>query len=180
MFYSIEEITSLIGAHRYGTADAQIGWLLTDSRSLIFPETTLFFAIQTSRNDGHKYIRQLYQRGVRNFVVKSLPENKDLYVGANFLKTMDPLKSLQRLAERHLLQLLFCLTLQFLYLLSFELQGFLLLLHLLLFLLHTLVEVVLRTLDFALTLVELLLALLQALVELLAFLLLLSDHVLVF
>ena len=101
MFYSIEEITSLIGAHRYGTADAQIGWLLTDSRSLIFPETTLFFAIQTSRNDGHKYIRQLYQRGVRNFVVKSLPENKDLYVGANFLKTMDPLKSLQRLAERH-------------------------------------------------------------------------------
>ena len=78
MFYSIEEITSLIGAHRYGTADAQIGWLLTDSRSLIFPETTLFFAIQTSRNDGHKYIRQLYQRGVRNFVVKSLPENKDL------------------------------------------------------------------------------------------------------
>lgn len=101
MFYSIEEITSLIGAHRYGIADAQIGWLLTDSRSLIFPETTLFFAIQTSRNDGHKYIRQLYQRGVRNFVVKSLPENKDLYVGANFLKTMDPLKSLQRLAERH-------------------------------------------------------------------------------
>ena len=101
MFYSIEEITSLIGAHRYGTADAQIGWLLTDSRSLIFPETTLFFAIQTSRNDGHKYIRQLYQRGVRNFVVKSLPKNKDLYVGANFLKTMDPLKSLQRLAERH-------------------------------------------------------------------------------
>ena len=41
MFYSIEEITSLIGAHRYGTADAQIGGLLTDSRSLIFPETAV-------------------------------------------------------------------------------------------------------------------------------------------
>ena len=44
MIYSIEKITTLIGARRVGTADAQIGWLLTDSRSLCFPEETLFFA----------------------------------------------------------------------------------------------------------------------------------------
>ena len=44
MNYTIEKITTLIGARRIGTADAKIGWLLTDSRSLCFPEETLFFA----------------------------------------------------------------------------------------------------------------------------------------
>lgn len=101
MFYSIEEVTSLIGAHCYGDADSQISRLLTDSRSLTFPETTLFFALHSERNDGHKYIPQLYRRGVRNFVVKKLPENLSVYPGANFLLTPNPLTALQRLAERH-------------------------------------------------------------------------------
>ena len=56
MNYNIEKITTLIGARRIGNADAQIGWLLTDSRSLCFPEETLFFALKTQRNDGHRYI----------------------------------------------------------------------------------------------------------------------------
>ena len=43
MNYTIEKITTLLGARRIGTADANIGWLLTDSRSLCFPEETLFF-----------------------------------------------------------------------------------------------------------------------------------------
>ena len=53
MTYTIEKITTLIGARRYGTADANIAFLLTDSRSLCFPEETLFFAIKSERNDGH-------------------------------------------------------------------------------------------------------------------------------
>lgn len=102
MTYPIVEITSLIGAHRFGDAEADIEWLLTDSRSLTFPETTLFFALTTPRNDGHRYISDLYRRGVRNFVVSSLPDNyQRLYPDANFLKTPNPLVALQRLAERH-------------------------------------------------------------------------------
>lgn len=77
MKYSIEKITTLIGARRIGTADAQINWLLTDSRSLCFPEETLFFALKTARNDGHKYIEDLYRRGVRNFVVTKSPKLGD-------------------------------------------------------------------------------------------------------
>ena len=45
MSYSIEKVTTLIGARRYGDCDAQIGFVLTDSRSLCFPEETLFFAL---------------------------------------------------------------------------------------------------------------------------------------
>ncbi len=102
MKYAIEKVTSLIGAHRYGNSDANIEWLLTDSRSLCLSEGTLFFAIKSERNDGHKYINDLYRRGVRNFVVMDLPHDREVaYPDANFLKVGDTLVALQRLAERH-------------------------------------------------------------------------------
>ena len=76
--------------------------MLTDSRSLAFPETTLFFALRTPVGDGHKYIPDLYRRGVRNFVVGTVPDNYETdYPDANFLRVLSPLKALQRLAERH-------------------------------------------------------------------------------
>ena len=99
MTYSIVTITTLIGAHRIGTTDTHIDWLLTDSRSLVFPEESLFFAIRTQKNDGHRYIPELYARGVRNFVVSQAPEQPA--EDANYLIVPSPLKALQRLAERH-------------------------------------------------------------------------------
>ena len=102
MKYAIEKVTSLIGAHRYGNSDANIEWLLTDSRSLCLSEGTLFFALKSERNDGHKYIADLYRRGVRNFVVMDLPHDREVaFPDANFLKVADTLVALQRLAERH-------------------------------------------------------------------------------
>ncbi len=102
MLYSIEKVTTLLGAHRYGEAQASIAFLLTDSRSLCFPEETLFFAIHTQRNDGHHFIHDLYRRGVRNFVVERLPEDyATAFPDANFLKVTDSRQALQRLAERH-------------------------------------------------------------------------------
>ena len=102
MNYTIEKVTTLIGAHRYGDAPSNVGFLLTDSRSLCFPEETLFFALKSERNDGHRYIDDLYRRGVRNFVVEKVPESYALkYPDGNFLKVLHPLEALQRLAERH-------------------------------------------------------------------------------
>ncbi|MCR5679631.1 MAG: bifunctional UDP-N-acetylmuramoyl-tripeptide:D-alanyl-D-alanine ligase/alanine racemase [Prevotella sp.] len=116
MTYTIEKIATLIGARRYGDAPATIGWLLTDSRSLCFPEQTLFFALRSQRNDGHRYIEELYRRGVRNFVVDHWPLTPERSAvikekpqasaqnqceGANFLVVPSPLAALQRLAERH-------------------------------------------------------------------------------
>lgn len=69
MSYTIETIAERISARRVGDTPATIDWLLTDSRSLSFPEETLFFALTTKRNDGARYIPDLYSRGVRNFVV---------------------------------------------------------------------------------------------------------------
>ena len=99
MTYSIEKIATLVGARRYGDHDANVRWLLTDSRSLCFPEETLFFALRTKRNDGHRYIDDLYRRGVRSFVVEQVPEHPQ--ADANYLKVPSSLAALQRLAERH-------------------------------------------------------------------------------
>jgi len=102
MKYSIEKVATLIGARRYGTHQGDIRWLLTDSRSLCFPEETLFFALKTQRNDGHRYIDDLYRRGVRHFVVEQVPEHYDTrFPEANFLRVPHTLAALQRLAERH-------------------------------------------------------------------------------
>lgn len=102
MTYSIERVATLIGARCYGEQNAMIGFLLTDSRSLCFPEETLFFALKSQRNDGHNYIPELYRRGVKNFVVTTVPSDwTTKYDDANFLQVTDTLKALQRLAERH-------------------------------------------------------------------------------
>ncbi|MCF0195791.1 MAG: alanine racemase, partial [Bacteroidaceae bacterium] len=103
----LSAISALIGAHSVGDGEGAIDWLLTDSRSLCFPETTLFFALRTERGDGHRYIPELYGRGVRAFVVvqdvvgNSITEFATQYPKATFLVVTDTLKALQRLAERH-------------------------------------------------------------------------------
>ncbi|HBE55307.1 MAG TPA: bifunctional UDP-N-acetylmuramoyl-tripeptide:D-alanyl-D-alanine ligase/alanine racemase [Prevotellaceae bacterium] len=97
--YTISEIAALTGAHRLGDKDYQIDWLLTDSRSLCFPQSTLFFALRTERGDGHRFIDELYRRGVRNFVVDHRLEQE--LPDANLLLVPDTRKALQRLAERH-------------------------------------------------------------------------------
>ena len=109
MSYSIEQISEIIGAQRVGDAPATIDWLLTDSRSLSFPEVTLFFALSSKRNDGARYIPDLYIREVRNFVISretySLMEEEGAFGGihpdANYLVVPHPLKALQKLAEQH-------------------------------------------------------------------------------
>ena len=75
--------------------------LLTDSRSLTTPTETLFFAIKTKNNDGHHYIAQLYEQGVRNFVVQSLDAVPPTLRGANFLVVPNTLEALQSIATFH-------------------------------------------------------------------------------
>ena len=54
MRYSVEEVASMMGAQCYGECRGNVSFLLTDSRSLCFPEETLFFALRSARNDGQQ------------------------------------------------------------------------------------------------------------------------------
>lgn len=81
-----------------------INYLLTDSRQLgAFPEQTLFFALRTEKNDGAKYISELYTKGVRTFVVTEeqwTMHNAQCAMrdGGFFLIVADVLQALQDLA----------------------------------------------------------------------------------
>lgn len=76
--------------------------LLTDSRKLTFPETSLFFALRTLQGDGHDYIPELYRQGVRHFMVDTLPNEP--FPEAVFYLNTNVLAGLQQLARNHRLQ----------------------------------------------------------------------------
>ncbi len=102
--YTITTIASIIKARvRGNTGTEAILHLLTDSRRLLFPASTLFFALRTARRDGALFIPELFERGVRAFVVDSgyaVPpalEQSD----AVFLIVDDVLPALQQLVIAH-------------------------------------------------------------------------------
>ncbi len=101
MKYSIQEIAAVISENTNLLKNSDIQVLLTDSRSLSEPAETLFFALVTEHNDGHKYIRDLYERGVRNFVVQHPFPGMDALPDANCLWVKDTLAALQQLAAFH-------------------------------------------------------------------------------
>lgn len=100
MKYSILEIAGILGADTSRLKDATIDTLLTDSRTLTYPGRSLFFALRTESNDGHRYVGRLLEEGVRNFVVEEIPCGVD-GSEANFLMVDDTEKALQRLAAYH-------------------------------------------------------------------------------
>ncbi len=99
----ILEIAKVVNARVAGDRDIDINWLLTDSRSLSFSEQTLFFALDTGHRDGAVYIPELYNRGVRAFVINDTDLNRKRYMekctDAVFLMVGNSLRALQQLAE---------------------------------------------------------------------------------
>lgn len=101
MKYFIEDITGIIkGKLIQQKEEGQVEQLLTDSRKLIFPHTTLFFAIRGPRRDGHLFIEPLYAKGVRHFVVSETVD-VEAYPETNFIAVKDTLQALQLLAAHH-------------------------------------------------------------------------------
>jgi Alr-MurF fusion protein len=99
--YHLQHIARIIHAATLPVDDRLITHLLTDSRKLIFPESTLFFAIEGPRRDGHDYIHELYERGLRCFVTKRGIVDVAKYVDASFLEVEHVLGALQTLAGYH-------------------------------------------------------------------------------
>ena len=101
MEYAIKEIARVIGAKTNQLLDDTVSLLLTDSRRLSFPEQSLFFALKTKTNDGHRYIQELYKLRVRNFVVSDMLPEFESMKDAHFLIVKDTLRALQKLATHH-------------------------------------------------------------------------------
>lgn len=91
----LSEIASQLDVALKGK-DFEVEILLTDSRSLSDPAKSLFFALKTESNDGHRYIADLYRKGVRAFVADHLPEEAVDFPDASFIVVPDTLKALQK------------------------------------------------------------------------------------
>jgi len=101
MKYDIKTIASILGQHQNKYFPAEISVLLTDSRKLSKPTETLFFALTSKNNDAHNYINELYDAGVRNFVVSKKTPAWNHFQEVNLLVVKDVLLALQKLSTYH-------------------------------------------------------------------------------
>jgi alanine racemase len=96
MRYRLSEIAK-VGGGRFSGVDCEVRRVIIDSRTVPVDGATLFVAIRTVSRDGHAYIGELYERGVRGFIVG---EDFDTapFPEAGFVKTPDTVDALQQLA----------------------------------------------------------------------------------
>ena len=102
MSYGIQEIASAVnGELKFGFFQTEeIENVLIDSRQINAPQKSIFVALISAKNDGHQYIQNAYEKGVRNFLVsdskvfRSIPK-------ANFIVVENTLIALQKLATAH-------------------------------------------------------------------------------
>ncbi|QHT69807.1 bifunctional UDP-N-acetylmuramoyl-tripeptide:D-alanyl-D-alanine ligase/alanine racemase [Rhodocytophaga rosea] len=101
--FTFKQTTDCIkGAVMQQHSPSTIQYLLTDSRKLITPAVSLFFAIKGGRHNGHAFIQELYNRGVRQFVIEN-DQIFDLtkFPEANLIKVNNSVQALQQLAACH-------------------------------------------------------------------------------
>ena len=105
MTYSIEQIAEIVSGEFLlnEKSGSLIEHLLLDSRKLLFPVSSIFFALDGPRRKGLSFVRDLYNKGVRDFVVSEPAglEVMEMYPGSNFLLVSDVLSALHSLAAFH-------------------------------------------------------------------------------
>ena len=102
--YTTSQIATIINAvYLQQQDDDAVEHLLLDSRKLLFPKTTLFFALGGPRRTGGLFIEELYNKGVRNFVVNESISADAIknFSNANFLQVKNVLQALQVLVANH-------------------------------------------------------------------------------
>lgn len=100
MQYTISQIAAIIQTQNVVVNEHTIRHVIIDSRKIVFPNSSIFFALRTNTNNGHNYIKELYNRGVQFFVVDEAI-NETAFTNAIFLKVNNSLQALQLLATYH-------------------------------------------------------------------------------
>lgn len=100
--YSLSQIARITGSELKGRQDHPVNFFLNDSRALQSPADSLFIALRTDRNDGHRYIPDLVEKGLKSFLVDEQFDTAAVKeAGVSFLVSPDPLSALQALATHH-------------------------------------------------------------------------------
>jgi alanine racemase len=98
--YALPDIASIIHATASRATDIIITEISWDSRRIITPAQTLFFALPGARRNGQQFIEQLYQQGVRSFVTTETVLLAP-YPDAVFLQVANTQTALQQLTAYH-------------------------------------------------------------------------------
>lgn len=99
--YTISDIATLCEGQLYGSGNLPVTAFMTDSRQQTFTPGSLFIALVTERNNGHRYLSQL-KGNIHCFLVSELPENPEEWLkDASFVVVNNTLAALQKLAAHH-------------------------------------------------------------------------------
>ena len=99
MEYRLSQIAALCGGEFRGS-DSTVRSVVTDSRSLSCEMglSPMFVALRGANHDSHRFIRQMYDRGVRAFLVEREVEELP---GCGYVVADNAIGALQALAVRH-------------------------------------------------------------------------------
>ncbi len=98
--YLFSQVSEWTEAKSIINKDIEISYIITDSRSVSYPEKSLFIAISGNNHNGHNYISSLYKQGVRCFMVESDYVIDESLSEANYIVAKDTLSCFQKLVAR--------------------------------------------------------------------------------
>ena len=96
--YKLNQISSIVNGTLFGDENIIVNQIFFDSRMIVHPANGIFFALHGNQKDGHQYIEDAYQKGIRNFVAH---EKLEHLANANFILVKKPLQALQNWAKYH-------------------------------------------------------------------------------
>ncbi len=96
---SLKILSEIINGKLHGTGNTEISEIIIDSRSFVTSEELVFFALKGKHNNGHQFIKDLYKKGVKNFIVSEKNKDFEDLKNANFIFVNDTLYALQQLGK---------------------------------------------------------------------------------
>lgn len=99
--YDVTYISNLVSGKLFGNKVNTFDDIIIDSRSASFNSQSLFVAIVGTNNDGHAFIYNLYEKGVRSFIISKEDSIHKELKDATFILVPNTLFALQKIAENH-------------------------------------------------------------------------------
>ena len=97
--YQLEDIAKVTNGKLLGDKNKIVINLYYDTRLYVENNGHLFIAIKTKNNDGHQYINQAYDNGIRMFMVNKKPDI--LLSNASYIVVPNTILALQKWAHFH-------------------------------------------------------------------------------
>ena len=97
--YDLKTLATIMHGTLHGDGNQLIEHIWIDSRHIVYAQNGIFFALKGAQLNGHDFLQDAYNKGIRTFVVSVLP--KIPLENANFLIVDNTIQALQDWAKFH-------------------------------------------------------------------------------